>query len=333
MAGPPSWSPREGATGTALIEQEGGALVLSNMIVRHEKTARLEHLIHVKDGHLVLSYCQLIAPSSPDLGGDLIAFRAATTQARPLYADPPLFTFRVERSVCRLVGCVLITGGCALQAELGRGLVALSKCALAAGGTAIELKPANVARRRFEADLVLDQCTVTSERTIVHVRDWPGLEPGPDRPWLITSRNCAFLGPSGGTSRETLLLRGEGDALANGTVFWQANDDAADVDWFIGIGESPPPNRPRDVQQQWVQFWGRSHMGKVTGPRGSGSKPSVRFRERLRAGQEIEPADLVLDPNYHPDRPTLSVGADLSRLVTVPRPAAPARQQPGSGPY
>ena len=40
--------------------------------------------------------------------------------------------------------------------------MALSQCAVAAGGTAIELKPANVARCRFDADLVLDRCTLAA---------------------------------------------------------------------------------------------------------------------------------------------------------------------------
>ena len=34
-------------------------------------------------------------------------------------------------------------------------------------------------------------------------------------------------------------------------------DDAAEVDWFISVGESPPQfSHSREVQQQWVQFWG-----------------------------------------------------------------------------
>ncbi len=322
---PPSWLPAEGATGTALIELERGALVLSNMILRPEPTAKLEHVIHVDDGHLMLVNCQLIAPASPEVAGDLIAFRSTSTEPLPLYLDEPLFSFATDRPVCRLIDCVLITGGRALRAELGRGLVALSQCAVAAGGTAIELKPANVARRRFECDLVLDRCTMTSDRTIVRVDPWPGQAPGPDRPWLITSRHSAFLSPNGSASKETLLLRAEGDALANGTVCWQADDDDAAVDWFISVGEAPPPaNRSRDVQLQWVQFWGHNHMGRVTGPRGTGGQPSVRFRERLHAGQEIGPGDLTLDPAWHPDRPALSVGADLSRAGKVPMAAAPA---------
>ena len=145
--------------------------------------------------------CQFVAPSSADSSGDLIAFRSITTQPRPANLGGPLFSTSIDRPVCRLIDCVLITGGRAIQAELGRGLVALSQCAVAAGVTAIELTPAKVARHRFvETDLVLDRCTLTSERTIVRVGSWPGLAPGPDRPWLITSRDCAFLPWDGRTA-------------------------------------------------------------------------------------------------------------------------------------
>jgi eukaryotic-like serine/threonine-protein kinase len=323
--GAPSWSPAEGATGTALVELEGGALVISNLMLRHAKTSKLEHLIDVKDAHLVLSNCQLNAGMSANSNGDLIAFRAASTQPRPVYVDEPLFSFATDRPVCRLRSCVLVTGGRALEAEVGRGLLALSQCGVAAGGTAIELKPANVARCRFDADLVLDRCTLAAERAIVHAVDWAGLAPGPDRPWLITSRHCAFLDTGTRETRNTVLLQCDGDSLADGSVFWQGDDDAAEVEWFISASADPlPANRARDVQQQWVQFWGPNHMGRVTGPRATGNRPSVRFRDRRRSGQEIEPADLILDPLYHPDRPELSVGADLSRTGSIPM-AAPAR--------
>ncbi len=288
-------------------------------------------MIHVEDGHLVLTNCQFTAAgTSGDSAGDLIAFRAASSQPRPVYAQEPLFSLSTERAVCRLTGCVLITGGRAVEAELGTGLLALSQCAVAAGGTAIELKPANVARCRFDADLVLDRCTLAAERTIVRAFDWAGLPPGPDRPWLITSRHCAFLSTASRGTHETVLLQCDGDAAADGSVFWQADDDAAEVDWFMSASAVPlPAQRARDVQQQWVQFWGPNHMGKVTGPRAAGNRPSVRFQRR-RAGQDLEPADLILDPTYHPDRAEMSVGADLSRAGTIPMAApGPPIQAPG----
>ncbi len=58
--------------------------------------------------------------------------------------------------------------------------------------------------------------------------------------------------------------------------------------------------------------------GRITGPRGAGSAPSVRFLDKLRPGR-VEPVDLLLNPDYHPDRDTLNVGADLGWLGITPR--------------
>src|SRR5262249_29736659 len=157
-------------------------------------------------------------------------------------------------------------------AELGRGIVVLSQSAVASGASAIELIPSKVARHRFEANLFLDHCTMTSERSIVRLGPWPGRAPGPDRPWLVTSRSCAFLGMHDRQSRETVLLRADAEALSCGAIFWQAEDDTADVDYFIATGgELPASSRARDVQHQWVQFWGQNHMRRLGGPRGAGS--------------------------------------------------------------
>jgi eukaryotic-like serine/threonine-protein kinase len=320
-AEPPSWSPEPNATGPALIEIQGGALVLSNVILRHNETSRLEHLISVENGHLVLSRCQFTAPgTSPEFGGDLIAFRSLSTQPYPVDPTRPVFASEVDRPVCRLHESLLITGGVAVKVELGKGMVVLTECAIAAGITGIELLPSKVSRQRFEADLVVDHCTLTSERSIVRMGPWLGLPPGPDRPWLITSRNCAFLAMYDRKARETVLLRADAGALSRGAVSWQGSDDAADVDCFTAAGEGAPlPNRPRDLQLQWVHLWGPSHMnGRMTGPRESRGGPSVKFWEKLRPGR-VEPIDLLLNPDYHPDRERLNVGADLGWLENTPR--------------
>ncbi len=319
VAEPPSWSPLPQSTGLAMIELQRGDLVLSNVVLHHEQSSRLDHLIHVEDGCLIVSHCQLTSASS-SMAGDLIAFSSTTTKPRPSDTIRPLFTHAVDRPVCSLVDSVLITGGTALKAELGRGLITVSQCAVAAGESAIELVPSKVARHRFDADLWLDHCTLTAERSIIRLGPWPGRAPGPDRPWLITSRNCAFLAMYDRPTRETVLLRADSDALACGTVFWQAVEDALDVDCYIVAGEGPPPaNRARDLQHQWVQFWGASHIRNVDGSRAS-TVPSVRFLDKLRVGR-ISPADLILDPQYHPGRIELKQGADLRRQgLALPAP-------------
>jgi eukaryotic-like serine/threonine-protein kinase len=319
-AEPPSWSPAPSATGTALIELHGGALLISNLILHRDESSHIEHLIDVEDGDLVLSRCQFTAAgASADFAGDLIAFRSPSTRPYPVDASTRVFSPPVDRPVCLLHESLLITAGTALRAELGRGLIALTGCAIAAGDAGVALVPARVSRSRFDADLMMDHCTLTAERSIVRLGPWSG-SPGPDRPWLITSRNCAFLAMYDRKTRETVLLRADADALARGVVSWQASDDALDVDYFTAVGDAlPSPNRPRDLHLQWIHFWGYRHMnGRITGPRGAGSPPSVRFFDKLRPGR-IEPAELLLNRDYHPDRDTLNVGADLGWLSITPR--------------
>ncbi len=268
-AEPPSWSPQADASGPALIALKGGVLVLSNMILKHEDAPHLEHLIDVESGHLVAARSQFLATGTNVLSTrDLISFRSPTTQ--PLFDNrqDPVFSIPVDRAVCRLEECVLITDGTALKAELGRGLVALSDCAIAAGVADLALFPALVSRHRFEADLIMDRCTLTSERSIVQFGPWPGKTHGPDRPWLITSRHCAFVALYDRRSRETVLLRTDADAMARGALTWQATNDAVDVDFFVAAGAATPPeNRIRDFLYQWVYFWGSNHIsGRLTGP-------------------------------------------------------------------
>jgi serine/threonine-protein kinase len=319
-AEPPSWMPAPNATGAALIEQVGGTLVLANVNLSHDESSRLERLIRVEDGSLVISRCQLKGGGSTgEFANGLIEFRSLSTQPRTSESSPRLFSEPIDRPVCRIVDSVLITGGTAIKAELGKGSVALSQCAVASGALGIELLPSKVARHRFQADLMLDHCTMTSERSIIRLGPWPGRAPGPDRPWLVTSRNCAFLGLNDRSSRETVLLRADAEALACGTIFWQAEGDTADVDYFIAAGEGlPASNRSRDVHRQWVQFWGQNHMRRIDGPRGPGSPPSVRFREKV-AGR-VEPSGLILDAEYHPGRSQLTAGADLTRQGISPPP-------------
>jgi serine/threonine-protein kinase len=206
----------------------------------------------------------------------------------------------------------MIGSGGGIRAELGRGLVVLSQSAMATADDAIDLVPANVARARFGADLILDQCTLASETNIVRLGPWPGRGPGPDRPWLISSTQCAFLGTYDRRGSMTVLLRADEEALAHGIVFWQGSRDAIEVEAFTAVGSEPPPSRPRDVVYQWVNFWGSNHMRDIRGPRTGSNQAAVRLVERLRSGH-VDPSDLILDPDFHPGRLLLDVGADLAR--------------------
>ena len=317
-----SWQPGAESRGRALFELHGGTLLLAHVRLRADESAAVDSLIDVEDGDLILHRCQLVAPAGTEARTPrLVAFSAASTRPRLTISHRGLFTSEPDRPVCIIQESTLITGGSAVQATLGRGLVALSQSALAAGTDAIEMIPAPVARGRFDADLVLDHCTLASEANIIRLGSWQGRDPGPDRPWLVTSRNCAFLGSYDRRVSETVLLRVDEEAMAHGTIFWQGSGDAVEVDAFTAAVDEPLLGRSRDVGFQWVNFWGSNHQTEITGPRSGSNLPSVRLWERLRPGR-VEPSDLILDPNYHLGRPQLDVGADLS-LQGISRRARP----------
>jgi serine/threonine-protein kinase len=322
----PSWQPQAETRSRALFDLHGGTLWLSQLRLRADQSASVDSLIHVEDGNLVLDRCQLAATAGAETKTPrLVSFSAATTRSPSSASYRGLFAPEPDRPVCLILASTLISGASAVQATLGKGLVALSQSALAAGTDAIEMIPARVARSRFEADLVLDHCTMASETNIIRLGAWTGREPGPDRPWLVASSNCAFLGSYERRVSETVLLRVDEEAMARGTVFWQGSGDAVDVDAFTAALDETLPSRSRDVSLQWTNFWGGSHQSEITGPRLGSNLPSVRFLERLKPGR-VEPADLILDPSYHLYRPQLDVGADLALQGISPGSSAPGRR-------
>jgi serine/threonine-protein kinase len=323
------WSSESATAGGALIEVRGGVLVASGLVLRHAPESRFAALISAEDAHLVLSGCRLtVPPSSPGVTGGLVTFRTPTTQPRPGDPGHPVFQVPVDRPVCRLVSSVFIANGPAVRAEVGRGLIAITQCAVAGGEAALDLVPAGVARGRFEADLVLDRSTIVSDRTLIRLGAWTGLLPGPYRPWLISSRNSVFgtLAERRVRDRDAVLLRVDADSMAGGALFWQAENDVHELDLVTAAGDArPPPNRGRDSLLQWINLCASNHINPFTGPRGVAGH-GVQFVERSRAirpgrVEDLEPPDLILDPNHHPGRPQLDVGADLIAQGIMPRPA------------
>ncbi len=324
---PLSWTPQAESHGHALFEVHGGALLLSQVRLRADESAAVDALIDVAEGDLVLHRCQLTAPPEAVARTPvLVKFSSTAEAARTRAAGSGLFVTTPDRAVCLVVESTLITRASALQASLGRGLVALTQSALAAGTDAIVLDPSTSGNGSLEADLVLDHCTLSSEANIIRLGAWNGQAPGPERPWLVTSSSCAFLSSYDRRVSTTVLLRVDEEAMAHGTLFWQGNGDAADVDGFTAAMDESLSTRLLDVNFQWVNFWGSNHQSEITGPRAGSNLPSVRLRERLKPGR-VEPGDLILDPGYHPWRPQLDVGADLSLQGITPRSTAGYRRR------
>jgi|GEM_PF-1350723 len=326
---PVSWSAIPGASGAALIDVRGGDLVLSEVRLNRDGSSALKHLVRVESGHLVLNRCWLVAPGTVEAGGGgLISYKAASTQ--PLTNGHSPFVPSPDRFFCRVIDTLLMTGGDAISAELGRGSLALTQCAIAAGTNAITLRPAKVARDRFDAGLTLEHCTVVAERTFVSLGTWPGDGLGPNRPLVVFSRDSAFISGYDRGARDAVLLRVEPDSLDRGLLLWQSTNDAFDVFVFTGRTDSGlPSNRFADVHRQWIDLWGDSHMHAVTGATRNGSNTifSTRLYGRLHSNN-VAPGDLALDASYSPGRAKLDVGTDLSRLQILMKPP-PRRRVPG----
>ncbi len=352
----PSWTSPRGVAAEALIDVSNAGLLLEGVVLERDGSAILKHLIRVERGHLVLQDCQLRGPSKSEPGGGkLIAFVAPGSQllepfmetgTKPADSPPSIprfgpapkaksvaptappvphpwpFATIVNRPTLRASDCVLISGGTAIEAGVGRGLVALLNCVVISGGTAFALNPTSVARSRFDADLYLDHCSIAAERSFVSLGAWPGSDPGPDRPWLVTTHKSAFLAAFERPEAPSVLLQAEPTSLAHGTLFWQASGDAFEVPNFIstaGRPALPSTGNPRrlDVNQNWAKFWGESHFRNVIGPTGPSGLPSVRPSAPLRPG-DVEASDLILDSKYPAGRPHRELGADFSRLGINP---------------
>jgi len=322
----PTWTPVEGSSAQPLIELTDGQLHISGIRIRVEKDSPITNIVRILDGNLLLQGCRFIRRDDENKeSAPLVRFEAPTSRPFNTSSGLSILSPQLDRPVCRVVESILITDGTAFKAELGRGLLALSNSAILSGRVAFELVPTKVSRHLFESDLWLDRCTIASDRDVIRAAEWLGTRPGPDRPWLISSSNTAYLTAYPRFADETVLLRGDEDSLAHADYFWQDFNDALDVECFMSTtAAGSTAGRSRDVVLQWAHFWGPSHIRRVTGPRLSNKGPSVRFLDKLQPGK-VEPADLVLDPDYYPGRTSLDLGAEPDKLgirldKTKPRP-------------
>jgi serine/threonine-protein kinase len=320
---PPEWMPLKGAPGEVLLDVKGGDLTMTGVELVRDGSARLKALIRAEDAHLILNHCRLRHDPRQGVlemgGANLIVFRAATT--RPLPNNPWPFDKPFDKPVCRIIDSVLITAGDVMTTELGRGMIALTQCGIA-GGNIFVLWPAKVARSRFDADLSIEHCTLAAEKAFVALGHWPGSNPGPDRPWLINSRDSAYMSSYTPASRESVLLKVEPDSLAQGALFWQGYNDAYEVTNFTARTDKPlVPNPHPDVYRNWISIWGSNHFRTASGP--SARYPyTVKLQSRLKPGN-VTPGELVLEPNDHPGRSELDLGVDLPRLQVNPGAARP----------
>ena len=304
------WRPIEGAEGEALIDVRGADLTLVGVDIERDALPAVGFAVQVTQGRLRMADCSITAPGTVEGGGgNLIGFQSEGT--RPIGPDPDPDAGGPESwPTCLISDSELRTGGDAIRAELGRGVVALENSAVIAGNGAFVLQPAQVARDRFRADLRLDHCTIAGERDFVRLGPWPGAVEGPDRPWVITSKATAWLDryDHGGRLTTSVLLRTDLKAVSAGGLIWQSDGDLHDVKHnAVAEGVALGPPRSQDPGERLVGFWGPSHVRSPLDP----SKYQLPT-DRVPLGSAVA-GDLILDPT-RPDLPT--VGIDPKRFGT-----------------
>ncbi len=322
---PVEWTPGPRALdAAALFHIQNGDLSLQGVRLRQTGPSGPRHWIEVEEGRLAMQYCQIVAPGVAEPDHALIVFRAATT--RPLAPGPhlPPNAPGHDLPVAELVDCALITGGDAIEADLARGVVALSNCAVAALDAALVLKPQPVSHARFQADLRLDHCTLAAQKAFLQLGAWTGNAAGPDRPWLVATRNTAFLDifdrGKNSPQRAVLLLSDE-QGLRRGALLWQSRDDGYEVARFLAFGSAPSttPAPRADIERDWVTFWGRAHVSRYDGP-GHVLALKPKTKPPSLKPSDIQPADL-----YVPTTGGTSLGAH------PPAPPAASAATPGKG--
>lgn len=314
---PLTWIPRARSSADAVIDVQGADLILSGVRLARSGSSGTNLLVRVEGGHLVLDRCRLDGREGGG-GRPLLLFRSAVTRDLP---DRPIARLpRSDRPICRLVDSLLISHGDAIAAELARGALDLTNCVIVAEGSAFTLRPEPVRRDRFEADLILDHCTMVVDRAVVGPARWPGARPGPDRPWLIWSRNNAFLdifqrGDARAPRTGSMVRAGESEALAVGAFAWQSTGDAFEMTHDVVATGGVPPAPKGDFLPRRRRFWGPAHVQDAQARTKADKQPAVRLgAARLRPGE--------LNPNeWNVVAPT-GVGADLSRLGITTGPAA-----------
>ena len=186
--------------------------------------------------------------------------------------------------------------------------------------TILDLTLSKVAKNRVLADLVLDHCSLSAEQGFVDFGPWLGARPGPDRPLVVSSLGCTFLGNFEKGSKDSTILRSDPLGIASGAIFWQSSGDLFDVPNFTSaLGGRPagPPivTKRLDIRWDWVELWGQNHAKNNSGPRG-GVTPSTPLFAKLKPG-DVEPGDLYLNSN---GKNAPEVGANLAKLGIMPSP-------------
>jgi hypothetical protein len=295
----PTFVPKPGSSGRTMIELHGGDLAIANLSFSTEGAPRPRHWVLSEDGLLAIRHCRFRDPapnasaSTSDVGPLIVFIAKGTAPISPRVG--PLVK-ETDRPTARLKNCLIWTASDAISASVGRGVVDLENCLIISAGPAVTLLPADVARDKFEADLILDRCTIAVDRTSVLLGPLAGDPTGPSRPWLVSSRRCAFprtqmAGAPGA------LLQVDVDAMARGVLFWQSSSDYYDSHRFLAPTALPPATSTSvDIKKQWYDVWGVEHTKMDQGPTLRRNEVVLRYKEKDKPKPgRVVPTALELD--------------------------------------
>jgi serine/threonine-protein kinase len=309
----PTFVPKPNVAGRTMIELHGGDLAIANLGFATDGSNRPLHWVLAEDSLLALRHCRFREPGGPSATvGPLIAFVARS--ARPIPERTGPFASATNRPTARLKNCLIWTGGEALAVEVGRGVVDLENCLIISGGSAISLLPQKVPNNRFEADLVLERCTIAVDKSSIHLGAWPGDPAGPSRPWLVSTKRCVF--PKTQTSQAGALLQVDVDAMCRGALFWQSYADIYDLGRFLApVGTQPANLPPADLKKQWIDLWGIQHTRTDQGPNPRRNEQILRYKDKEKPKPgKVLPGALELDPKSHKEE-----GVDFGLLPPSPK--------------
>jgi len=329
--GLPTFVPRPGSAGRVMFEIQGGDLTIAHLGFAADGANRPRHWVLSEEGILAIKHCRFRETAPAGSSGDsgpLIAFQAR--EIKPMIPRMGPLVKETDRPTARLKDCLIWTSGEAISAEVGRGVVDLENCLIISGGPAITLRPVDVPRSRFEADLILDRCTIATDKSSILLAPMGGAPTGPTRPWLISSRRCAFprTQPPGGAGA---LLQVDPDAMTRGVLFWQSSFDAYDSLRLLAATGPQPSNAPSsDVKKQWIDLWGAEHSKGDQGPTARQNQTVLRYKDRDKPKPgKIVPASVEVDKEI------TDYGADYKDLPPAPRAVVetpPTRKAPVEAP-
>ncbi|HVS37622.1 MAG TPA: protein kinase [Gemmataceae bacterium] len=232
-----------------LIEIEDGGLDLINVGLKMTDfpgAAAPEHILKVR-GQLRLFRCRLEGLqqnlSEPYRG--LIDVQGS--------GDP------APTAACAsaILESVLISGRDGVRLRGVGAWLLLRQSVLVAGRDALHIDPGPSWAGRANGQCVLDHATIAARRSVVHLDDAVRQTDAPPAdPYMVRSRDCAYLNPFSDKSGPSGMLCFEKSALAHGLLIWQGSNDAFSKRMAFAAAPATALPDKEESRAAWTRLWG-----------------------------------------------------------------------------